>query len=61
MTSERYLKLLCEAKGPTGFERPVAQIAAEAIAPFAKGDRVFSHSEMTHMTAYWRVTRAGND
>ena len=40
MTSERYLKLLCEAKGPTGFERPVAQIAAEAIAPFADEVRV---------------------
>ena len=26
----------------------------EAIAPFVRGDRVFSHSEMTHMTAYWR-------
>ena len=29
-----YLKLLCEQQGPTGFERPVAKIAAEAIAPF---------------------------
>ena len=34
MNTEYYLKLLCEAKGPTGFERPVAQIAAEAIRPF---------------------------
>ena len=29
-----YLKLLCEQQGPTGFERPAAQTAAEAIAPF---------------------------
>jgi len=27
----------------------------EAIAPFVKDGRVYSHSEMTHMTAYWRV------
>ena len=29
-----YLKLLCEQTGPTGFERPVARAAAEAIKPF---------------------------
>ena len=40
MTSERYLKLLCEAKGPTGFERPVAELAAEAIRPFVDEVRV---------------------
>ncbi|MBQ5414930.1 MAG: M42 family peptidase, partial [Firmicutes bacterium] len=40
MTTERYLKLLCEAKGPTGFERPVAKIAAEAIRPFVDEVRV---------------------
>jgi hypothetical protein len=31
-----------------------------AIAPFVRGNKVFSHSEMTHMTAYWRVLRADN-
>ena len=40
MTTERYLKLLCETKGPTGFERPVAKIAAEAIRPFVDEVRV---------------------
>ena len=34
METEKYLKLLCEADGPTGFERPVAKIAAQAIKPF---------------------------
>ena len=33
MTTEQYLQLLCEQNGPTGFERSVAEIAAEAIAP----------------------------
>ena len=40
MNTEQYLKLLCEAKGPTGFERPVAKIAAEAIKPFVDEVRV---------------------
>ena len=40
MNTEDYLKLLCEAKGPTGFERPVAQVAAEAIKPFVDEVRV---------------------
>ena len=35
MDIKKYIKLLCEASGPTGFERPVARLAAEAIAPFA--------------------------
>ena len=40
MNSEHYIKLLCEAKGPTGFERPVAEIAAEAIKPFVDEVRI---------------------
>ena len=34
MNTIEYLKLLCQQQGPTGFERPVARIAAEAIRPF---------------------------
>ena len=40
MDPERYLRLLCEPAGPTGFERPAAQIAAEAIKPFVDEVRV---------------------
>ena len=40
MNTEEYLKYLCEAKGPTGFEHPVAQAAAEAIRPFVDEVRV---------------------
>ena len=34
MIIEETLKQLCEQKGPTGFERPVSELAAEAIRPF---------------------------
>ena len=34
MDIKKYVKQLCEAYGPTGFERPVARLAAEAIAPY---------------------------
>ena len=40
MNTESIIKLLCEQKGPTGFERPVAKIAAEAIRPFVDEVRV---------------------
>ena len=40
MKAENYLKLLCEQKGPTGFERPVAEIAAQAIRPFVDEVRI---------------------
>jgi endoglucanase len=40
MDIKHYLKLLCEASGPTGFERPVAEIAAEAIKPLVDEVRV---------------------
>ena len=40
MNTEKYLKLLCEQTGPTGFERPVAELAAEAIKPFVDEVRV---------------------
>ena len=35
MQMKETIKLLCEANGPTGFERPVSVIAAEAIRPYA--------------------------
>jgi len=34
METRDYLHMLCESQGPSGFERPVAEIAAEAIKPF---------------------------
>ena len=34
MKTTDLLKLLCSRTGPTGFERPVSKVAAEAIAPF---------------------------
>ncbi|MCQ2552638.1 MAG: M20/M25/M40 family metallo-hydrolase [Clostridia bacterium] len=34
METRDYLHMLCERQGPSGFERPVAEIAAEAIKPF---------------------------
>ena len=40
MNTESIIKLLCEQKGPTGFERPVARIATEAIKPFVDEVRV---------------------
>ena len=35
MQMKETIKLLCGANGPTGFERPVSVIAAEAIRPYA--------------------------
>ena len=35
MKSKEYIKKLCAAAGPTGFERPVSRTAEELIAPFA--------------------------
>ena len=34
MEIKKILKTLCQAAGPTGFERPVAKLAAEMIAPY---------------------------